>query len=148
MFDERADTRADLPDGLDQRFCEVMDAAPVMIWVSAVNKECVWFNRPWLEFTGRTMVQELGDGWTQGVHPDDYARCLEIYVGHFEARTEFRMQYRLRCYDGAYRWIDHTGVTRYARDGTFLGYMGSCVNVAPLKAVSYTHLTLPTICSV
>src|SRR5262249_17363399 len=108
---------------------EVMDAAPVMIWVSAQNKLCVWFNRPWLAFTGHGMAQELGDGWAKGVHPQDFDRCLEIYVSHFDARKAFRMQYRLRRYDGAYRWIDDTGIPRYARDGSFLGYIGSCIDI-------------------
>jgi PAS domain S-box-containing protein len=104
-----------------------------MIWVSGADKHCVWFNRPWLKFTGRRMAQELGDGWTEGVHPDDYKRCLETYINHFEARIEFRMQYRLRDHHGAYRWIDDTGIPRRARDGTFLGYIGSCVDITYLK---------------
>src|SRR5262249_11668275 len=120
---------AEPPGGLDARFCEVMDAAPVMIWVSGQDKLCVWFNRPWLAFTGRTMAQELGDGWTQGVHPDDLDQCLATFVDHFDTRREFRMQYRLRHHDGAYRWIDDTGIPRYARDGTFLGYIGSCSDI-------------------
>ena len=102
--------------GLDARFCEVMDAAPVMIWVSGQDKLCVWFNRPWLTFTGRSMAQELGNGWTEGVHREDFDRCLKIYVGRFEARKEFRMQYRLR-----------------SRDGTFLGYIGSCTDIHELR---------------
>jgi PAS domain S-box-containing protein len=114
-----------------------------MIWVSAVNKDCVWFNRPWLNFTGRTMLQELGAGWAEGVHPDDYERCLEIYVDHFDARKEFRMQYRLLCHDGVYRWIDDRGAPRYARDGTFLGYIGSCVDVTPLKNLERRRPNLP-----
>jgi len=104
-----------------------------MIWVSGADKNCVWFNRPWLKFAGRSMAQELGDGWTEGVHPDDYERCLETYVDHFEARIEFRMQYRLRGHDGGYRWIDDSGIPRYARDGTFLGYIGSCMDISHLK---------------
>ena len=117
------------PGGLDARFCEVMDAAPLMIWVSDQDKLCTWFNQPWLTFTGRTMAEELGHGWTEGVHPDDYDRCLEMYIAHFDIRKEFRMQYRLRRCDGAYRWIDDTGIPRYARDGTFLGYIGSCSDI-------------------
>jgi PAS domain S-box-containing protein len=117
--------------GLDTRFCEIMDAAPVMIWVSGKDKLCVWFNRPWLTFTGRSMAQELGSGWTEGVHREDFDRCLETYVRHFDARKEFRMQYRLRSH-GTYRWIDDTGTPRYARDGTFLGYMGSCTDIHEL----------------
>jgi PAS domain S-box-containing protein len=117
------------PGGLDARFCEAMDAAPVMIWVSGEDKGCVWFNRPWLAFTGRSMEQELGSGWAKGVHRDDFDGCLNIYVSHFEARKGFRMQYRLRRYDGTHRWIDDTGIPRYARDGTFLGYIGSCIDI-------------------
>jgi PAS domain S-box-containing protein len=117
------------PGGLDGRFCEVMDTAPVMIWVSGRDKRCVWFNRPWLSFTGRTMSQELGDGWAQGVHRDDFDRCLQTYIKCFDAHKEFQMQYRLRRYDGAYRWIDDTGIPRYARDGEFLGYIGSCTDI-------------------
>jgi PAS domain S-box-containing protein len=110
-----------------------MDAAPVMIWVSGKDKLCVWFNRLWLFYTGRSMAQELGTGWTEGVHPEDFDRCLKIYVGQFEARKEFRMQYRLRSRDGTYRWIDDTGIPRYARDGTFLGYIGSCTDIHELR---------------
>jgi PAS domain S-box-containing protein len=117
------------PGGLDERFCEAMDAAPVMIWVSGEDKGCIWFNRPWLAFTGRSMAQELGSGWAEGVHRADFEGCLNIYVSHFEARKGFRMQYRLRRHDGAYRWIDDTGIPRYARDGTFLGYIGSCIDI-------------------
>jgi PAS domain S-box-containing protein len=119
----------ELAEGLDARFCEVMDAAPVMVWVSGPDKQCVWFNLPWLTFTGRDMQQELGNGWAEGVHPKDFDRCLEIYVSHFDARKEFRMEYRLRRHDGTYRWIDDTGIPRYARDGSFLGYIGSCTDI-------------------
>ena len=117
------------PGGLDARFCEVMDVAPVMIWVSNTDKQCVWFNRPWLNFTGRDIGEELGDGWLEGVHPEDSDRCLQTYISHFDARKEFRMEYRLRRHDRAYRWIDDTGIPRYARDGSFLGYIGSCTDI-------------------
>jgi PAS domain S-box-containing protein len=106
-----------------------MDAAPVMIWVSGKDKGCVWFNRPWLTFTGRRLDQELGKGWSEGVHHDDFERCLKVYSTHFDARKDFRMQYRLCRHDGAYRWIDDTGIPRFARNGRFLGYIGSCVDV-------------------
>lgn len=121
--------------GLDARFCEVMDAAPVMIWVSGEDKGCVWFNKPWLTFTGRQMDQELGNGWSEGVHRDDFDRCLKIYTTQFDARKDFRMQYRLRRYDGAYRWIDDTGIPRFARDGSFLGYIGSCIDIHDYREV-------------
>jgi len=114
---------------LDARFCEVMDAAPVMIWMSGEDKGCVWFNRSWLTFTGRSLAQEMGQGWSEGVHRDDFERCIEVYFSHFDARKDFRIQYRLRRNDGAFRWIDDTGIPRFARDGTFLGYIGSCVDI-------------------
>ena len=117
------------PAGLDAKFCEVMDVAPVMIWVSGIDKQCVWFNQPWLRFTGRDMRQEVGNGWTEGVHAEDFDRCLETYVSHFDARKEFRMEYRLRRHDGTYRWIDDTGIPRHAADGSFLGYIGSCTDI-------------------
>ena len=112
-----------------------MDAAPVMIWVSGKDKRCVWFNKPWLTFTGRRLAQEVGDGWSEGVHPDDFDRCIKIYSSHFDARRDFRMQYRLRRYDGAYRWIDDTGIPRFARDGTFLGYIGSCIDIHEYREI-------------
>jgi PAS domain S-box-containing protein len=114
---------------LDARFSDVMDAAPVMIWMSGTDKGCVWFNRPWLTFTGRSLAQEMGHGWSEGVHRDDFERCIELYTSQFDARKDFRMQYRLRRHDGVYRWIDDTGIPRYARDGDFLGYIGSCIDV-------------------
>jgi PAS domain S-box-containing protein len=115
--------------GLDERFCEVMDAAPVMIWVSDKSKRCVWFNRPWLAFTGRAMSQEVGNGWAEGLHPSDLEDCLKTYDSSFDCRLSFRMQYRLRRADGTYRWIDDTGIPRFERDGSFLGYIGSCVDI-------------------
>src|SRR5262249_43295693 len=124
-----AEYNTEPPGGLDAGFREVMDAAPVMIWVSGQDKLCIWFNKPWLTFTGRGLAQEHGNGWSQGVHPDDFSRCLETYVSHFDVRAKFQMQYRLRRHDGAYRWIDDTGIPRYARDGSFLGYIGSCTDI-------------------
>ena len=97
-----------------------MDVAPVMIWVSGIDKQCVWFNQPWLRFTGRDMRQEVINGWTEGVHAEDFDRCLETYVSHFDARKEFRMEYRLRRHDGTYRWIDDTGSCATRRMAPFL----------------------------
>jgi PAS domain S-box-containing protein len=129
MASHTIESPTDITSDLDARFCEVMDAAPVMIWISGKDKYCVWFNKPWLTFTGRLLAEEVGDGWTQGVHQDDFDRCTKVYSSHFDARKDFRMQYRLRRNDGAYRWIDDTGIPRFARDGTFLGYIGSCIDV-------------------
>lgn len=117
------------PLALDPLLREVFDAAPVLIWVSGPDKHFTWFNRPWLDFTGRTLQQELGFGWTEGVHADDIDRCLDIYTRHFEEQRPFRMQYRLRADDGTHRWIDDAGIPRYAINGLFLGYIGACVDI-------------------
>lgn len=113
----------------DRRFAHLANAAPVLIWTSGVDKLCDFFNEPWLAFTGRTMEQELGNGWAEGVHSEDFERCLRTYVTHFDARLPFRMEYRLRRHDGVYRWILDQGVPRYLQDGTFAGYVGSCIDV-------------------
>jgi PAS domain S-box-containing protein len=122
--------------GLDSRFREVMDAAPVMIWVSGPDKLCIWFNRPWLEFTGRTLEQEIGNGWAEGVHPDDLQHCLATYVASFDARAPFRMEYRLRRNDGQFRWIEDAGIPRYEQDGSFLGYIGSCTDIHDVRTTA------------
>jgi PAS domain S-box-containing protein len=114
------------------RFRVVADAAPVLIWMSGVDKLCTFFNKPWLEFTGRSLEQEMGNGWVEGVHPDDLQRCLKVYAEAFHARKAFVMQYRLRRNDGEYRWISDNGVPRYDAQGNFSGYIGSCVDVTDL----------------
>ena len=124
------------PAGKDAEhlFRHLMDSAPVMIWVSGPDKLCTWFNKPWLDFTGRTLEQERGSGWAEGVHRDDLERCLKTYAAHFDARTPFRMEYRLRRADGAYRTILDTGGPRFSSGGAFLGYIGSCIEVSALPA--------------
>ena len=114
-------------------FQHLMNTAPVMIWVSGTDKLCTWFNIPWLEFTGRTIAQELGNGWADGVHPEDFHRCLDLYTSHFDRRIPFRLEYRLRRADGEHRWILDTGVPRFDADQTFLGYIGSCIDINALK---------------
>ena len=116
----------------EERFRIVANAAPVLIWMAGVDKLCNFFNKPWLEFTGRSMEQEMGNGWAEGVHPDDLQRCLKIYTEAFDARQPFVMQYRLRRHDGEHRWISDQGVARYDTHRNFAGYIGSCVDVTEL----------------
>ena len=117
----------------EQRFRIVADAAPVLIWMSGADKLCTFFNRRWLEFTGRGLEQELGNGWREGVHSNDL-QLLDTYTAAYDARKSFVMQYRLKRNDGEYRWISDHGVPRYDADGAFAGYIGSCVDVTDLLA--------------
>ncbi|OHC71377.1 MAG: hypothetical protein A3H93_03040 [Rhodocyclales bacterium RIFCSPLOWO2_02_FULL_63_24] len=117
----------------EARFRAMADAAPVLIWMSGGDKGCNWFNQQWLEFTGRTMAQELGNGWAQSVHGDDIDRCLSIYHSAFDQRQRFEMEYRLRRADGKYRWILDRGVPCLDANQEFLGYIGSCIDVTRLK---------------
>lgn len=113
----------------EERFRLLADAAPLMIWVSGPDALCNYFNRAWLEFRGRSLEQEIGNGWTEGLHPDDRDLCLETYLKSFSARQAFRMEYRLRRFDGEYCWVEDTGVPRLEDDGRFAGYMGSAIDV-------------------
>ena len=113
----------------EERFRILADQAPVMIWMSGPDKLCTWFNKLWLDFVGRPIERELGNGWSENVHPDDFARCLDIYVSSFDARQPFEMEYRLRRHDGVYRWVLDHGIPLFGREETFIGYIGSCIDM-------------------
>jgi PAS domain S-box-containing protein len=117
----------------EARFRTMANTAPVMIWMSGPDKLCTFFNKGWLDFTGRSLEQELGNGWAEGVHHQDFERCLEVYVNAFDARQPFTMEYRLRRSDGEYRWVLDIGTARFAPDSTFLGYIGSCIDITERK---------------
>jgi PAS domain S-box-containing protein len=105
------------------------DSGQALIWTAGTDKLCNYFNEPWLAFTGRTLEQELGNGWTEGIHPDDLERCIQIYTTAFDRRERFSMTYRLRRHDGEYRWIQDDGSPRYDAEGRFAGYIGHCLDV-------------------
>ncbi len=119
----------------EKRFRLLVDVAPVMVWVAGQDKLCTDFNKPWLDFTGRSLQQELGNGWTSGVHPDDLDRCMANYLASFDARRDFRMEYRLRRADGEYRWVLDSGTPLY-REGEFAGYVGTCIDVTEQKLIA------------
>jgi PAS domain S-box-containing protein len=113
----------------EQRFRTMADRAPVKIWISGPDRLCTYFNQRWLEFRGRSLEQELGNGWTEGVHPDDFKQCWETYAAAFDARQPFQMECRLQRHDGEYRWILDSGVPLFGEDGSFAGYIGSAIDI-------------------
>jgi diguanylate cyclase (GGDEF)-like protein/PAS domain S-box-containing protein len=107
----------------------IVESSPNMIWRADRTGACDYFNRTWLDFTGRTLRQEQGAGWAEGLHPDDFDRCIAVYMAHFQQRKPFEMNYRLKRKDGEYRWINDRGVPFYNDDCEFMGYIGSCMDV-------------------
>ena len=107
----------------------LVEHSPVMSWRSGLDAKCNYFNSTWLEFSGRTLEQELGDGWAEGVHPDDVERCVSYYLDHFARREPFEMEYRLRRHDGEYRKLFDRAVPFTNEAGDFAGFIGSCVDV-------------------
>jgi PAS domain S-box-containing protein len=117
----------------ESRFKNMADAAPVLLWMSGTDSLCTFFNQSWLDFTGRTLEQEWGVGWAEGVHPEDFQRCMDEYVAAFSARRVLEIEYRLRRADGEYRWILDRGTPRYTPDGAFAGFIGSCIDITDRK---------------
>jgi two-component system CheB/CheR fusion protein len=114
-------------------YLKIFEEFPALIWRSRLDKLCDYFNKTWLEFTGRTMEQEFGNGWTEGVHPDDFDLCLKTYVESFDKREAFLMEYRMKNKSGEYRWIRDFGRPFYDLDNSFLGYIGSCYDITEIK---------------
>ncbi len=124
----------------EARFQDLANTVPMMIWKSGPDKLCTFFNKGWLEFTGRTLEQEQGNGWAEGVHPEDFDHCFEIYANSFDARQEFMMEYRLRRGDGEYRWILDTGAPQFNSGGDFLGYIGFVVDISERRKAEHEHM--------
>ncbi|OQW66378.1 MAG: hypothetical protein BVN29_07945 [Nitrospira sp. ST-bin5] len=122
----------------EARLLALTDTVPVLIWIADTTKSCVWFNKGWLDFSGRTLEQEYGNGWADGVHPDDYQRCLDTYVAAFGRREPFEMEYRLKRHDGHYRWLLDRGRPQYDAGGIFTGYIGGCIDIQEAKTSAET----------
>lgn len=122
----------------EARFRTMADHAPVLLWMAGTDALCSFFNQGWLDFTGRSMEEEHGNGWAEGVHPEDFQHCMSVFLDAFVRRERFSMEYRLRRADGEYRWIYDIGVPRYEPDGSFAGYIGSCTDITEQREVHET----------
>jgi len=129
----RADSRIlfqEVAMSLDnEQYRLIVESSPNMIWRAGEDALCNYFNATWLHFTGKTLEEEAGNGWAQGVHPDDFDACLKIYLEAFSQRKPFEMEYRLKRHDGEYRWINDRGVPLFDENRKFFGYIGSCMDV-------------------
>ena len=119
----------------EQNYRTLADSGQALVWLAGEDKLCYYFNSVWLKFTGRTLEQESGNGWAEGVHPEDFQRCLDTYVSAFDRREDFSMEYRLRRHDGKYRWLLDEGSPRYDSKGIFIGYIGHCLDITERKLV-------------
>jgi PAS domain S-box-containing protein len=122
----------------EERFRLMADTAPVLIWMSGADSMCNYFNKSWINFTGRTLAEEIGEGWMKYLHPNDFTNCIEIYNNAIKVQQEFKMEFRLMCANGEYGWLLNHAVPRFENDGTFLGYIGSCVDITISKKLQIT----------
>ncbi len=121
----------------EQRFRELLDASPMMVWLAGTDATCTFFNRSWLEFRGRTLEEEQGNGWAEGIHPDDRDLCLETYLKAFASRAPFRVQYRAQQADGAYCWVENSG-SPLIEDTVFVGFMGTAMDLSERRNRGFT----------
>ncbi len=122
------------------QYRNLADSGSALIWTTGTDKMCNYFNGPWLTFTGRTLAQELDNGWAEGVHPEDFVRCLETYVSAFDKHERFEMEYRLLHSSGQYKWILDLGTPNYNSRGEFLGYIGHCFDISERKQSEFALL--------
>jgi PAS domain S-box-containing protein len=113
----------------EARFRYLADAAPVLIWQADRSGLCTWVNQQWLEFTGRALQEELGNGWLEDIHPEDRERARQTYTAALDRREPFRMEYRLRRHDATYRWVFDHGTPTFDSEGRFEGFIGSCIEI-------------------
>jgi len=133
IFATRKETEEKLRES-ELHFRTLADSGQALIWTSGTDKKCNYFNQPWLDFTGRSIEQELDNRWTEGVHPDDMNRCFQIYSDAFDRHERFCMDYRLRYRDGSYHWIQDNGTPCFNTSGNFIGYIGHCLDITERKS--------------
>jgi PAS domain S-box-containing protein len=121
----------------EQRFRELLDASPLMVWLAGTDATCTFFNRSWLDFRGRTLEEEQGNGWAEGIHPDDRDLCLETYLKAFASRAPFRVQYRAQQASGAYCWVENSG-SPLIEDTVFVGFMGTAMDISERRNRAFT----------
>lgn len=121
-------------------YIKLFEKFPSLIWRSGTDTLCNYFNNTWLEFTGRTLEQEMYNGWTEGVHPQDFDRCVQIYQDSFRSQKPFQIEYRLRHHSGEFRWIMDCGMPYFDLEGEFAGYIGSCYDIHALKTMEQNLL--------
>jgi PAS domain S-box-containing protein len=117
-------------DSAEESFRQLADSSPLMIWMAGPDALWTYCNRAWLEFRGRSMAEELGNGWTEGLHPDDRDICVETYLKSFTARQPYRIQYRLQRASGEYCWVEDRGIPRLDGADGFAGFNGAAVDIS------------------
>jgi PAS domain S-box-containing protein len=122
---------------VETQFKLMADYAPIPMWVTDIYDQSTFFNQAWLEFTGRSFEEEYGKGWMDGIHPDDLHKCLKIYDTANQLQKKYTAEYRLKRYDGQYRWVLENGVPQFASEGVFEGFFGSCVDVHNIKEIEH-----------
>lgn len=129
----------------EARFRLMADSAPVLIWMADANQSAVWFNKRWLDFTGRNLQQEIGRGWLESVHPSHLDVLKKLFDWHFNVRTPFSVEYQLQRYDGNYRWVVNNGVPRVDENGQFIGFIASCIDITSHKEMEEELWELATV---
>ena len=142
QLERRAREGAEALRESEERFRDMADTAPALIWMADTQRLCTYFNRPWLEFTGRALEQELGNGWMEVIHPDDLDRVLATYRNAFDVRGPYEMEYRMRRHDGEYRWLLDHGSPRYTAGGEFIGFIGSAIDITDRRRAEEERATL------
>ncbi|MBD3884697.1 PAS domain S-box protein [Phormidium tenue FACHB-886] len=129
----------------EERFRTMANSAPVLMWVNGSDQQSMFHNQTWLRFTGRSREQEIGEGWKQGLHPDDQQYWSKTFAAALDTQSSYTIEYRLRRADGAYRWILETGVPRFLPNGVLAGFTGSCVDITERKSAEQDSQLMQTV---